>query len=135
MVSKRLKNLFFVTLTFIYLHGVEEVTTNFPETDSFMKVGGKLLNTTSENFYWIFHFAWWILLPMSYLLFHKKKVALFLFSLFGLFFIVELHHIIKAFYFRSYYPGLITALIYPFIGVAYWKELTASWRKYGKKSS
>lgn len=132
MVSQKLKNIFLFTLIPIYLHGIEEIVTGFPHTDSFMKLGGNYLNISSEQFYWVFHTVWWVSLPMLYMLFHKKQIALFLFSLFGMFFVIELHHIFKAFYLRSYYPGLLTTLIYPFIGIFYWKELVFNWRKYGR---
>src|SRR3989338_5691486 len=123
MVSKKLQNIFIFSLVPIYLHGIEEILTGFQRIDSFMVSGGSYLNISTEQFYWIFHIAWWVSLPVLYLLFHKKRIALFLFSLFGLFFIFELHHIIKTVNVKSYYPGLLTALIYPFIGVIYWKEL------------
>lgn len=129
MVSRKLKNIFLITLVSIYIHGIEEILTGFPHVDSFMKIGSDYFNITPEQFYWMFHLSFWVLLPVLYIVFHRReKIALFLFSLFGFFFVVELHHIAKAFYSMSYYPGLITALVYPFIGVVYWKELTKNWR-------
>ncbi len=114
------------------MHGFEEIMTGFPNSDIFIINGGDYFNMSSESFYWIFHTLFWTSLPLLYLLFHKKPIAIWLFSLFGVFFIFELHHIIKAVYFSNYYPGLLTALIYPFIGIFYWKELIFNWRKYGK---
>ena len=135
MVSRRLKNIFLTTLVLIYVHGIEEILTGFPHVDSFMKVGSDYLDLTPEQFYWMFHLSFWVLLPILYIVFHRRgKIALFSFSLFGFFFfVIELHHIIKALYSLSYYPGLITALVYPFIGVLYWKELIKNWRmNYGR---
>lgn len=133
MVTKKLKIIFLLTLFPIYLHGIEEIITGFPRTDSFMRLGANYLSMSSEQFYWIFHLVFWVSLPALYFFFHKTKTAVFLFSLFGLFFIVETHHIIKAFYARSYYPGLLTGLIYPIIGIFYWKELVINWRNYGRR--
>ena len=133
MISKRLNNLFLITLIPIYLHGIEEILTGFSHIDSFMVIGSHFFNTSSEQFYWVSHIIFWLLLPVLYLFFYKTKVALFLFSLFGLFFIVELHHIYKAVLIKNYYPGLITSLAYPVIGFFYIKELIKIWRKnYGR---
>ncbi len=133
MVSQRLKNIFLLTLIPIYIHGIEEVVTGFPHVDDFMKFGANYFRISPAQFYWDSHIIFWISLPLLYLLFQKKRIALLLFSLFGIFFIVELHHIYKAIYFKSYYPGLLTALIYPLIGVFYYQELLRNWRKkYGR---
>lgn len=133
MVSQKLKNIFLFTIITIYIHGVEEVITGFPHVDGFMGFGAAYFKISPEQFYWIAHVIFWVSLPLLYILFNKKHIALLLFSLFGLFFIIELHHIFKTAYFRSYYPGLLTALIYPFIGVLYWQELLKNWRKnYGR---
>lgn len=133
MVTKKLKEIFLITLIPIYLHGIEEIFTGFAKTDYFMQIGASFLQISPHQFYWISHLLFWVSLPLLYLLFNKKKVAIYLFSLFSVFFVVELHHIIKAIFVNDYYPGLLTALIYPIIGVFYYKELIASWRKnYGR---
>ena len=41
----------------------------------------------------------------------------------GIIFIYELHHLYKAVLTGGYYPGLITALLFPVIGYFYWREL------------
>lgn len=134
MVTEKLKKIFLLTLIPVYLHGIEEVYTNFPRIDSFMQIGASYLQITSEQFYWFFHIPFWVSLPFLYILFNKKKIALFLFSLFGLFFLVELHHMVKAINAKGYYPGLLTSLVYPIIGIFYYKELMINLRKnYGKR--
>lgn len=133
MVSKRLKRIFLITLFLIYVHGIEEILTGFSNVDSFMVFGAGVFNTSSELFYWVTHSILWVLLPILYVLINKKIFARILFSLFGIIFIVELHHIYKALEWKSYYPGLITSLMYPIIGIFYYTELIKDWRKiYGR---
>lgn len=134
MISKRLKTLFLLSLIPIYLHGIEEVLFGFQYSDSFMISGANLFNTTPETFYWITHiFLWWLLLPVAYMLFQKSRLALYLMTAFSLVFIFEFHHIFKALLSMSYYPGMITALVYPLVGIFFWKELVTNWRKnYGR---
>ncbi|MDP3941342.1 MAG: HXXEE domain-containing protein [bacterium] len=129
MVSKSLKKIFLFTLLLIYLHGIEEVMGGFPQIDSFMQLGGSYFKITPEQFYWVSHILWWVLIPIMYIFFQKKKFAIFLFSFFGLFFFVELHHIVRAILLRGYYPGVLTAIAYSVIGVVYWRELINDWKK------
>jgi hypothetical protein len=127
MVSKRLTTLFVLALGLIYLHGVEEVLTGFPRVDSFMKFGASFFNTSSENFYWISHiFLWWLPIPVIFLILRRRTIILPLLALFGLVFVFELHHLVKAALAQSYYPGMITAFFYPILGVFFYKELLRS---------
>ena len=130
MVSKQLTILFIIALALIYLHGVEEVLTGFPHGDSFMKFGASFFHTSPENFYWISHiFLWWLPIPIIFLVFRKKAIILPLLALFGLVFVFELHHLIKAVLAQSYYPGMITAFFYPILGVFFYKELLKIWSR------
>lgn len=133
MISQKLKNIFLFNLLVIYIHGVEEVLTGFSGVDVFIKYGAHYFNTSPQQLYWVSHLTLWILLPIIYLVFNKTRYALFLFSIFGLFYIVELHHIYKAIEWGSYYPGLLTSLTYPIIGFFFLQELFKNWRKnYGR---
>jgi len=71
----------------------------------------------------LFQIMIWILLIISYLLITNEKWQLRLMIIPGLIYIFELHHIIKSLIIWNYYPGLITALIFPIIGFLFWKEL------------
>lgn len=133
MTSKRLENLFLISLLLIYAHGLEENLTGFPYIDSFMVIGAQYFGTTPEIFYWASHFIWWLSVPLLFLLFRKTRILLFLLTLFSLVFVTEIHHTIKAILAKSYYPGLITALFYPIMGYFFWDELIKNWRKkYGR---
>ena len=128
MVSKSLRKLFLISLLLIYAHGVEEIINGFQHLDSFMVYGANLFNTTPEIFYWVSHLIWWIFLPMLFLLFNKSRLGLLLLTLYGFVFIIELHHPIKGFLARNYYPGMITALFYPIYGIFYWKQVARDWK-------
>jgi len=67
------------------------------------------------------------ILIVSYLILNRKYL-LELLTFLGLVFIFELHHLIKAVISLSYYPGMITGLLFPIIGFFYWKELIKNWK-------
>lgn len=128
MISKRLKYIIFIALVLIYTHGLEEIFTGFYLNDSTMKFLGDYFNITGESFYWISHAIWWIVLPLlAYVVVVKGKM-LWLLVLFGLVFFIELHHFAKAIFARSYYPGMLTAILYPIIGIIYWRELFKNYK-------
>jgi len=132
MASHKLKRLFSLSLLLIYAHGVEEIITGFQYSDSFIVYGANLFNTTPEIFYWVSHLVWWTSLPILFLLFSRNRLGLPLMALYGLVFFVELHHPIKGFLASRYYPGMITALLYPIFGLFYWKRMIKDWKTVGK---
>lgn len=123
IVSVKLKHLFLLSLILIYSHGLEEIINGFQFSDSFMIYGANMFNTTPEIFYWVSHLIWWILLPILFFLFNKKRLGLLLLTLYGLVFFIELHHPSKGFLAGRYYPGMITALFYPVFGIFYWRQV------------
>ncbi|HBQ51305.1 TPA: hypothetical protein DD690_04990 [Candidatus Daviesbacteria bacterium] len=128
MASNKLNSLFLISLLLIYLHGFEEIIGGFPSSDSFIIYGGRYFGTTPENFYWIFHTIYWLLLPILFILFHIKRIGLFLMTLFSFVFIFESHHILKAIIINDYYPGVITAIFYPIIGFFFLRQLIKDWK-------
>lgn len=132
MLSTKLTHLFHLTVVLIYLHALEEVLTGFPTSDSFMVLGGNVFGTTPEIFYWVTHAIWLLGVPATFILAHKSKLILSLLALFGAVFVFEFHHLFKSLLRADYYPGMITALFYPVVGLYYWKQLLIDWRR--KKS-
>ncbi|MBI2595722.1 HXXEE domain-containing protein [Candidatus Daviesbacteria bacterium] len=119
----KLKHIFLLSLLLIYAHGVEEIINGFQYSDSFMVYGANLFNTTPEIFYWISHLIWWFSLPLLFLVFNKSRLGLFLMTLYGFVFFIEIHHSIKGFLAGRYYPGMVTAMLYPIFGIFYWRQL------------
>lgn len=133
MVSKKLKILTAFAIALLYLHAYEETITGFPESDIFFVwIGQAFLNPTTEA-YWVSHIMWFVLLAVSFLLIIGGKWTLRILSLFSLVLLVELHHVAKAIlYQKLYYPGMITALVFPILGFFYWGELIKNWGNYGR---
>ena len=128
MASNKLKYTFLLSLLLIYAHGVEEIINGFQYSDSFMVYGANLFNTTPEIFYWVSHLVWWTSLPLLFLLFRENRLGLLLMTLYGLVFFIELHHPIKGLLASRYYPGMITAMLYPIFGIFYWKQIIEDWK-------
>jgi len=93
-----------------------------------MELGANVFNTSAERFYWFSHFLWWILVPVIFLVLRSKSVILPLLVLFGVVFVFEIHHLIKAVLAQSYYPGMVTAVFYPIVGIFFYKELVREWK-------
>lgn len=129
MISNKLKRFFLISLLLIYAHGIEEIIGGFQYFDSFMVLGANYFGTAPEIFYWVSHIIFWLSLPILFLLFHKRRVGIILMAIFGVIFIVELHHPIKALFINHYYPGMITALLYPIVGFFFWRQLIKDWHK------
>ncbi len=133
MISRKLKLILFLTLGLIYLHGLEEVISGFQFDDPWMVWAGNLVDTKTEVFYWTFHLMWWILVPIAIILIVGNRRWIYsLLALFGLVYFTELHHTLKGILAGSYFPGMITGIIYPILGVFYWRQLIKDWREYAK---
>lgn len=125
MVSKKLKTIFLVSIPLFIAHGLEEYFTNFYNIDPISKFVFGYFEKMSiyQATFLLFHIMFWLLLIISYLLITNEKWQLRLMIIPGLIYIFELHHIIKYLITWNYYPGLITALLFPVIGLLFWKEL------------
>ena len=123
-LSGKLKSILFLSLMLIYLHGMEEVLTGFQHNDSIFVQVGDLFLSKIQTAYWTSHVLLWIFLPLALLLLIGGKFGIkSVLSIFGLIYFFELHHIIKAIYAMEYYPGMVTALLFPSLGILFWKEL------------
>lgn len=124
MISLKLKNLFLFSIPLFIAHGIEEYFTGLYNVDSHVKfMFGYFVHLAPlQATFLIFQIMLWLLLIVSYLLIRGEKWQLRLMIIPGIIFIYELHHFYKAFAVGGYYPGLITALLFPIIGVLYWKE-------------
>ena len=129
MISEKLRKIFYIALVLIYVHVIEELLTGFQHTDSFMIIGGNLIGTIPEGFYWILHTIWLLGVPAIYYFFRKSKNLLPLALLFGLVFFVEFHHLIKGLMRMEYYSGIVTSLAYPVLGFFYWKQIFVDWKE------
>ena len=124
MISQKLKNIFLLSIPLFIAHGIEEYLTGLYKVDSHVKsMFGYFEHLAPlQATFLIFQIMLWLLLIVSYLLIRSEKWQLWLMIIPGVIFIYELHHFYKAFDVGGYYPGLITALLFPVIGGFYWKE-------------
>ena len=133
MVSKKLKTLFMLSIVVVYLHFFEEVISGFYLNDWIMKYLSSQFQTINQAQYYSSHIVWILMIGPAALLVLGGKWTLRVLTLYGFFFIFELHHLIDAIRTLNYYPGVITNIAFEIIGFFYWKELLVNWRKnYGK---
>lgn len=128
MVTKKLINLFGISIPLFIIHGLEEYFNGLYNIDSHVKfMFGYFQNMSSlQSSFLLLQIMLWVLLVISFLLLKQKGIKILLIFL-GLVYIYELHHIIKAIEVGGYYPGLITGLGFPLIGYFYWRELISTW--------
>ncbi|MEK7570961.1 MAG: HXXEE domain-containing protein [Patescibacteria group bacterium] len=132
MLSKKLKRLFIFSIIVVYLHFFEEIISGFYHNDWIMLYFSSLFQTIPQATYYSSHIIWILMIGPVALLVLGGKWTLRVLTLYGIFFIFELHHLIDAIRTFNYYPGVITNIVFEIIGVFYWKELIKSWRKVNK---
>ena len=125
MISNKLKNIFALSIPLFIAHGIEEFLTHFYDIDAHDQAIFGLLSSLSNHgaTFVVFQIMLWLLLIVSYLLISSEQWRFRLMFIPGIIFIYELHHLYKAVMLGGYYPGLVTALLFPVIGYFYWKEL------------
>ncbi len=124
MITQKLKNIFLVSIFLWIAHGTEELVTGFYNVDSHVKFlfGFTESFTSLHTAFLVFQIMLWLMLIVSYLLISEPKWQLRLMLIPGLIMVYELHHLYKAIEVGGYYPGLLTALLFPVTGYFYWKE-------------
>jgi len=130
MIPQKLKNLFLLSILLFIVHGLEEYFTGFYNTDSHVQFVFAYFAQMAplQATFLMFQIMLWLLLIVSYLLIRGERWQLWLLLIPGIIFIYELHHFYKALTIGGYYPGLVTALLFPIVGYLYWRE----WLKLAK---
>lgn len=127
MITNKLKLIFGLSTPLFIAHGIEEFVTHFYDTDSHgQAIFGSLSSLSNHGATFVtFQIMLWVLLIVSLLLVMGGKWQFYTFSVIGLVYVYELHHIIKAISAGGYYPGLYTSLAFPVFAILFWQE----WRK------
>ena len=123
MITKRIVNIFLLSILAFYLHGLEEVLTGFYHVDPTIQWLAGQFNSVDQAVYYMFHFWWWMILPIAFLLLKGGKWVYPVLVFYGLVLFFESYHVMRALVDWHYFPGMITAFAIPVIGVFYWKEL------------
>ncbi len=126
MITKRIKNLIFISLLLNIFHGIEVIVSGFYFKEPHFYLITKLFNTISEAFYFGSHLVFWFAVICLYLIFYSDKTRNLVLGLYGTIFVTEAHHFVKAILTASYYPGAITSIFFPILGYLYWKEFLSN---------
>jgi hypothetical protein len=128
-ISNKLKTLLMLSIVVVYLHFLEEIISSFYHNDWIMKYISSLFQNVNQAQYYASHIVWILMIGPAALLVLGGRWTLRVLTLYGLFFVFELHHLIDAIRTFNYYPGVITNIAFEIIGIFYWKELIRNWRK------
>ncbi len=131
MISQRLKTIFLISIPLFIVHGLEEYFQGLYLVDSHVDFVFGYLYTlaTPQALFLFFQIALWSLLIVTAILISRDTWRLRMMIIPGLIYIYELHHIREALSLGDYYPGLITAILFPLIAFFYRKELIQIYRK------
>jgi len=128
MITKKLKNIFSISVLLLIAHGIEEYVTGFYNIDSsFSFVFQPLFDmSVPQATFLVFQIMIWIGLIVFVFLIASEKSRLWLMTIPATILILEAYHVVEALIIGGYYPGLITAVFLPIIGIFLWKELILS---------
>ncbi|RJQ34112.1 HXXEE domain-containing protein [Candidatus Parcubacteria bacterium] len=129
-MTKKLQQLFLISIPLFIIHGLEEIFMGFYNIDSQVDFWFGNLNSlpTSQATFILFQIMIWLMLIVAYLLLLGPKWQLRLMFIPGIIFVYELHHLYKAVEVGGYYPGLITAIPLYIVGFLFWKELVKNYK-------
>ena len=125
IISPKLKTIFSLSIPLFIVHGLEEYFQDFFMIDSHVDFVFGYLYTLpiQQATFLLFQFALWLILIFTAILIANDTWRLRLMIIPGLIYIYEFHHFRKALIAWDYYPGVITAILFPLIGFLYRKEL------------
>lgn len=123
-ITKKLKIIFGLSIPVFIMHGIEEFITHFYDSDSHSQAIFGVFSSLSNHgaTFVVFQIMLWLLLIIGFLLILGGRWQFYTFSIIGVVYLYELHHIIKAVMVQGYYPGLYTSLAFPIIAILFWKE-------------
>ena len=129
-MTNKLKKLVFLSTLLLILHGIEEIFTGFYDVDPISTFVFKpfLAMGLYQATFLVFQIMLWLALILLSVLIIGGKWRLIVLTIPGFFLIFEIQHVIEALVRGSYYPGLITALFLPILGIFFWKEWLKNWR-------
>jgi hypothetical protein len=130
MITKKFKNIFLISIILLIAHGIEELATGMYNVDRHVEIMFSFVKgmTPTHAAFLVFQIMIWLILIVSYLMILGPKWQLRLLVIPGLIFVYELEHIYMAISVGGYYPGLITAVLFPVVGFFYWKELIKTFK-------
>lgn len=116
--------IFIASIPVFILHGIEEYLTGFFQIDPiFLWVFQPILGMPTEQASFIvFQIMVWVLLIVSALLLQGNRWHRRLLLIPGVLYILEAQHLIEAAWRQGYYPGSLTAIVFPILAFFFWRE-------------
>lgn len=120
----KLRTIFAWSIPVFIAHGIEEYLTGFTKVDRiFAFVFQPVLGMSIANgTFVVFQIMAWIFLIVCAVLLMGERWQKRLLIIPGLLYIFEVHHLIEALLRWNYYPGLLTAIIFPVFAILFWRE-------------
>jgi len=129
MLPKRFQLILLISLLLNYLHGLECVIAKFYEIQPDFYFFTEYFHSIHEGVYFVLHGSFWVYILLAYLLLKGGKWVFIPLALYGTIFVSEIHHFVRGVMIMKYYPGLVTSLFFPIVGIFYWTEVVRLWRK------
>lgn len=131
MISKKLKYIFALSIPLFIAHGIEEIITGFYAVDAWDAYLFQPFAQLSMHgvMFVTFQLMFWLLLVVSLVLLLGERWRFYMLAVIGVVYVFELHHIVKALVVGGYYPGLFTAIFFPFLAYFFWKEWGQNYKR------
>jgi hypothetical protein len=128
MVTQRFKTITFLSVIAMILHGVEEIHQNFFDHYTLFTTLSRMVDSKEEALFIAFQITFWGVLLLFFAMTLDEKWRFRVMIVYGLILLYENQHIIGAVLARTYYPGLVTAIIILPLSLAYWWEIYLHYR-------
>lgn len=125
MVMSRLKAIFALSIPLFIAHALEEYITKFYERDAWDEFFPARFVASPEQASIVFLLVQVVLVCLLFgILFVRmnERMRWWLFAGVGLLYVYELIHVVRALLAGTYYPGLITAVLFVPIALVFWRE-------------
>jgi hypothetical protein len=124
MVSRKLKTLFAISIPVFMAHSIEELFTDFYNVDRhYHALFGLFADMpVYKATFLLFNLMMWLWLITSLLLISGGRWQLRVAFLPMLLYIFELHHLLDIAAAKSYTPGAVTGLAFPFLAALYGRQ-------------
>ena len=128
VISLRLRWLIGLSIPLFVIHGTEEYWLGFYNIYPSIQSVAAHFQTIPQAGFFVFQIMYWLMLLVMFAFSLGGKWQFIPLAILGCVYFYELQHPFTAVLRGSYYPGLLTSLPFPIIGILYWKELIQIWR-------
>lgn len=130
--NRKFQIIFLLSIFLNYIHGIECIATKFYDINPNFYIVTQYFQSIHESVYYVFHFSFWVFILLAFFLIKGGKWIFVPLSLYGTIFFTESHHFIRGILLGHYLPGMITSVLFPILGIFYWKEVLNLWKTQSK---